>query len=111
MITNYVLMGSVAPERLRSRGVYRPRANGRGYEVTDQGDLLIHAMKDSKTTADVLPMGWRRHHVWMAPTCNSFFREAQRSLAVMCPNFLCGRAWTAGLDGFRGSRSNQLVGI
>ena len=45
------------------------------------------------------------------PTCKSFLREAQRSLAVMCAAFLCGRTWTAGLDGFRGSRPYQLVGI
>ena len=33
----------------------------------------------------------------------AFLREGQRSHAVMCPAFLCGRTWTAGLDGFRGS--------
>jgi hypothetical protein len=42
------------------------------------------------------------------PRCKSFLREAQRSLAVMCAAFLCGRTWTAGLDGFRGSRPYQL---
>ena len=41
----------------------------------------------------------------------AFLREGQRSLAVMCPAFLCGRTWTAGLDGFRGSRPYQLIGI
>jgi hypothetical protein len=42
---------------------------------------------------------------------SAFLREGQRSLAVMCPGFLCGCTWTAGLDGFRGSRPYQLVGI
>jgi hypothetical protein len=37
-------------------------------------------------------------------------REGQRSLAVMCPAF-CAVTLTAGLDGFRGSRPYQLVGI
>jgi hypothetical protein len=37
--------------------------------------------------------------------------KAQRSPAVMCAAFLCGRRWTAGLDGFRESRPYQLVGI
>ena len=33
----------------------------------------------------------------MAPTARAFLREDQKSLAVVCPAFLCGRTWTAGL--------------
>ena len=34
--------------------------------------------------------------MWMAPYMQELFlREGQRSLAVMCPAFLCGRTWTA----------------
>jgi hypothetical protein len=52
----------------------------------------------------------RPPHVWMAPTCKSYFREEHWSLAVMCPAFRCRSHMTAGLDGFRGSRPYQLVG-
>jgi pyruvate dehydrogenase complex dehydrogenase (E1) component len=50
--------------------------------------------------------------VGMAPDMQELSNVKGRgSPAVMCPAFLCGRTWTAGLDGFRGSRPYQLVGI
>lgn len=41
----------------------------------------------------------------------AFLREGQRLLAVMCPAFLFGHTWAAGVEGFRGLRPYQLVGI
>ena len=49
-------------------------------------------------------------HVWMAPDLQELSSCSTRSLAVMCPAFWCGLTWTAGPDGFRGTRPYQWHG-
>lgn len=66
--------------------------------------LMVHGKKGFRYPEVASCVDGPRH-------ARAFLREGQRSLAIMCLAFLCGRTWTAGLDGFRGSRPYQLVGI
>ena len=46
-----------------------------------------------------------------SPRLARIFLHAAGSLVVVCLAFHCGRIWTAGPDGFRGSRPYQFLRI